>query len=120
MKEKRIREYLLGNLEALKTIVIDINTFNNALERIDFYNNDEVFFEYFFKDNIKEAVICTQTVNYNPQDKYVIFTDYDTLHSYSEEDLRELLIAEVDSVIEVLLDYCEDMVILDKKLKKLL
>lgn len=120
MKKKRIKKYLLGDLEALKNVVIDINTFNNALEHIDFYNNDEIFFQYFFKSGVKEAIVCTQNPNYNVEDKYVIFTDYDTLHSYTEEELIELLVSNIDNVIEALMDCSNEIVILDEKLKKIL
>lgn len=120
LKKKRIKKYLLGDLEALKNVVIDINTFNNALEHIDFYNNDEIFFQYFFKSGVKEAIVCTQNPNYNVEDKYVIFTDYDTLHSYTEEELIELLVSNIDNVIEALMDCSNEIVILDEKLKKIL
>ena len=88
MKKNEIREYLLNNEDVLLDVVSELNSWNGCLDNLDFWENDEEFFNTFF-DNPMEAIRATYYGNYNYNDDYVKFNGYGNIDSYSEYERIE-------------------------------
>ena len=48
MLEKKLKEYLLNDVEELRNVVSEINSWNGNLDYLEFKENDEYFFESFY------------------------------------------------------------------------
>lgn len=103
-RKNLIKECLLNNEEVLFDVVQQLNSWNGCLEWLEFYDNDEEFFETFFKDRLELArAICYGDYNYN--DGYVRFDGYGNLESISEHDMMELLEDSIEEIVENLMQY---------------
>ena len=110
MKKEKIREYLLNNEETLLDVVSELNSWNGCLENLEFWENDEEFFNTFF-DNPMEAIRATYYGNYNYNDDYVKFNGYGNIDSYSEYDRIEEIKDNIDDIVENLIEYYYDIYI---------
>ena len=115
-----VRDYLLNNEEALLSIVRDINSYNGSLEHLDFYENDEEFFEMFFHNNPMEAVRASFYGHYNYSDDYVRFNGYGNLESFNEWGIIEECKGYIDDIVNELDNCWEALYIYDDELLKLL
>ena len=104
MKKNEIREYLLNNVETLLDVVSELNSWNGCLENLDFWENDEDFFNTFF-NNPMEAIRATYYGNYNYNDDYVKFNGYGNIDSYSEYERIEEIKDNIDDIVENLIEY---------------
>ena len=104
MKKNKIREYLLNNEDVLLDVVSELNSWNSCLENLDFWENDEEFFNTFF-DNPMEAIRATYYGNYNYNDDYVKFNGYGNIDSYSEYERIEEIKDNIDDIVENLVEY---------------
>ena len=104
MKKNEIREYLLNNEETLLDVVSELNSWNNCLENLDFFENDEEFFNTFF-DNPMEAIRATYYGNYNYNDDYVKINGYGNIDSYSEYERIEEIKDSIDDIVDNLIEY---------------
>lgn len=117
-KLERIKEYLLDNEDVLKDVVREINSYNGALDYLDYFENDEEFFSMFFTDPM-EAVRATQYGDYNFTDDYVRFNAYGNLDSCDEWALLEDLKDNIDEIIEQLIENANNLY-LDNELTEIL
>ena len=104
MKKNEIREYLLNNEETLLNVVSELNSWNGCLENLDFWENDEEFFNTFF-DNPMDAIRATYYGNYNYNDDYVKFNGYGNIDSYSEYERIEEIKDNIDDIVDNLIEY---------------
>ena len=104
MKKNEIREYLLNNEETLLEVVSELNSWNGCLDNLDFWENDEEFFNTFF-DNPMEAIRATYYGDYNYNDDYVKFNGYGNIDSYSEYERIEEIKDNIDDIVENLVEY---------------
>ena len=104
MKKEKIREYLLNNEETLLEVVSELNSWNSCLDNLDFWENDEEFFNTFF-DNPMEAIRATYYGNYNYNDDYVKFNGYGNIDSYSEYERIEEIKDNIDDIVDNLIEY---------------
>ena len=104
MKKEKIREYLLNNEETLLDVVSELNSWNGCLENLDFWENDEEFFNTFF-NNPMEAIRATYYGNYNYNDDYVKFNGYGNIDSYSEYERIEEIKDSIDDIVDNLIEY---------------
>ena len=104
MKKEKIREYLLNNEDVLLDVVSELNSWNGCLENLDFWENDEEFFNTFF-DNPMDAIRATYYGNYNYNDDYVKFNGYGNIDSYSEYERIEEIKDNIDDIVENLVEY---------------
>ena len=119
MKKNEIREYLLNNEETLLDVVSELNSWNGCLDWLDFWENDEEFFNTFF-DNPMEAIRATYYGNYNYNDDYVKFNGYGNIDSYSEYERIEEIKDNIDDIVENLIEYKDCICINDGNLEELL
>ena len=104
MKKNEIREYLLNNEDVLLDVVSELNSWNSCLENLDFWENDEEFFNTFF-DNPMDAIRATYYGNYNYNDDYVKFNGYGNIDSYSEYERIEEIKDSIDDIVDNLIEY---------------
>ena len=104
MKKNEIREYLLNNENVLLDVVSELNSWNGCLENLDFWENDEEFFNTFF-DNPMESIMVTYYGNYIYFDDCVKFNGYGTIDSYSEYVRIEEIKDNIDDIVENLVEY---------------
>ena len=104
MKKNEIREYLLNNEDVLLDVVSELNSWNSCLENLDFWENDEEFFNTFF-DNPMDAIRATYYGNYNYNDDYVKFNGYGNIDSYSEYERIEEIKDNIDDIVDNLIEY---------------
>ena len=110
MKKEKIREYLLNNEETLLDVVSELNSWNGCLENLEFWENDEEFFNTFF-NNPMEAIRATYYGDYNYNDDYVKFNGYGNIDSYSEYERIEEIKDSIDDIVDNLIEYYYDIYI---------
>ena len=118
MKKEKIREYLLNNEETLLDVVSELNSWNGCLENLEFWENDEEFFNTFF-DNPMEAIRATYYGDYNYNDEYIKFNGYGNIDSYSEYERIEEIKDSIDDIVDNLIEYYYNIYI-DEELGDLL
>ena len=72
---KDIKNYLLNHVNEIGEIVSEINSIDNSLEYLEYFDNDEEFFNTYFYNNPTEAVRASYYGNYNFNDDFVRFAD---------------------------------------------
>ena len=97
----------------LYDIVRSINSINDHLSDLDYWENEEDFFETFFTGKIDEAVRAAYYGDYTYTDQYVIINAYGNLDTLSDFELQNLLEENIDEIVEELLDIWQDEEISD-------
>ena len=113
-KFEDIKNYLLRNEEELRSIVQEINSYNGSLDNLNFYENDEDFFNTFFADNPMEVARATFYGNYKYCDQYVRFNGYGNLESFDEYEAMKEIKAYIDDIVTCLLECWEELYIDDQ------
>lgn len=116
---KELKEYLLENLDELKNIVGEINSWDGSLDYLEYYENDEEFFNMYFEGKPMEVARATYYGNYNFMDEYVHFNGYGNLDSCSEYEYEEELKSYIDEIIDRLIEE-KDNLYLDSEIEELL
>ena len=118
-KENLIKEYLLNNEDVLIDMVQELNSWNGCLDWLEFWENDEYFFDCVFENKLDVArAICYGDYNYN--DDYVKINSLGNVVSYSEYDMIEEIKDSIDEIVENLIEYKDNICISDGNLEELL
>ena len=118
-KENLIKEYLLNNEDVLIDMVQELNGWNGCLDWLEFWENDEYFFDCVFENKLDVArAICYGDYNYN--DDYVKINSLGNVVSYSEYDMIEEIKDSIDEIVENLIEYKDNICISDGNLEELL
>lgn len=104
VQTNEVKEYLLANLDELRQIVSELNSWNGCLEHLEIYENDEYFFDTFFDGRPMEAVRAAHYGDYNYNDDYVRFNGYGNLESFGDYQYEAELKDYVDEIIDNLID----------------
>lgn len=104
--EAKLKELLLGNMDILKNLVSQLHSWNGSFDNLEWYENDEYFFETFFNGRPMEAVRAAQYGEYNYCDEYVRFNGYGNLESGNEYKVEQSLNDEIDDIIDTCIDNC--------------
>ncbi|WCS68871.1 hypothetical protein Goe17_02550 [Bacillus phage vB_BsuM-Goe17] len=99
---KKVKAYLLDNMEELKDVVREVNSWDGKLEHLDYQHNDEDFFNTFFEGEPMKAVRAAVYGDYNYTDDYVKYDGYGNLVSLSEYDMEEELKESIDEITDAL------------------
>ncbi|WCS69639.1 hypothetical protein Goe25_02500 [Bacillus phage vB_BsuM-Goe25] len=99
---KKVKAYLLENMEELKDVVREVNSWNGELGHLDYQPNDEDFFNAYFEGRAMDAVRAAVYGDYNYTNDYVRFDGYGNLKSVSEYDLEEELKDNMDEIMDAL------------------
>jgi hypothetical protein len=49
VENQKVRDYLLNNVDELRQIANELNSWNGCLDHLDVHENDEDFFQYLFR-----------------------------------------------------------------------
>lgn len=118
---EKIREYLLNNEEVLLDVVNELNCWNGCLYYLEFFENNEEFFNtYFISKAPMEIIRATYYGDYNYNDDYVKFNGYGNIDSYTEYEKNEMIKDNIDDIVDNLVEYYECIEIYDEELLSLL
>lgn len=105
---EEIIEYLKNDIETLKDLVSECNSWNGSLEDYDYYENDEYFFDTYFNNKVNEAVRAVCYGNYKYTDYYVRFNAYGNLDSCDEFELENDLKDNVEEIFDTWFELYKD------------
>lgn len=114
-----IKNYLLNHVNEIGNIVSEINSIDNSLEYLEYWDNDEEFFNTFFYNNPTEAVRSAYYGDYNYCDDYVRFNGYANLESFNDYELEKEYKYYIDEIVNALIDHYQEMSICDNELNNL-
>ena len=117
---ENIKNYLLNHIDETGNIISDINSIDGSLDFLEYWNNDEEFFNTFFYNNPNEAVRSSYYGDYNYCDEYVRFNGYGNLVSFNDYDLQEEYKDYIDVVVKALIEHYQQISICDNELIKLI
>ena len=102
-----IKGLLLNDLNTLKDVVRELNSWNDYLEYLEVYENDEEFFNMFFEGKPAELARAIYYGDFNYNDEYIKFNGYGNLETFSEYEYEELLEENIEEITENLIVYAE-------------
>ena len=97
---EKILEYLKENVDTIRDLVQECNSWDGSLEEYDYWENSEDFFDTFFEGKPMEVARATYYGDYNFMDDYVQFNAYGNLKSVSEYEFENDLINGVEDIFE--------------------
>ena len=117
---EEIKNYLLNHVDEIRDIIIEVNSIDNPLAFLEYWNNDDDFFNDFFYNNPSEAVRSSYYGDYNYCDKYVRFNGYMNLESFNDYDLEKQYKYYIDEITDSFLQHYQELCITDDELLKLI
>lgn len=117
MKIEKIKDYLLNNIEEVGAIVSEINSIDGSLEYLDYWENDEEFFNTFFSSNPMEVARTIYYGDYRYCDDYVKFDGYGNLETIDQYGLENKYREYIDEIVDSLLEHYQKMCISDELIK---
>lgn len=118
MLRKELKAYLLDDMGVLVDIVNELSGCSNCLSNLDYWENDEYFFDCNFENKLELArAICYGNYNYN--DDYVKINSLGNVVSYSEDEMVEELKNNIEDIVENLIKYHNEIVIDDEGILEL-
>ena len=117
---EEIKNYLLNHVDEIGDIIIEINSIDGSLDYLEYYENDEEFFNTYFYNNPTEAVRSAYYGNYKYCDKYVSFNGYGNLVSFNDYDLEKEYKEHIDDITKSLIEHYQQISICDDELIKLI
>ena len=117
---ENIKNYLLNHIDEKEEIISDINSIDGSLDYLEYYENNEEFFNTFFYNNPSEAVRSSFYGDYNYCDNWVKFDGYGNLKSVDDYELEKEYKYYIDEIIDSLLEHYQEMILCDNELIKLL
>lgn len=112
---EKLKEEL--DLDELKEMVSEVNSWNGELEDLYYYENDEYFFEMMFGNKVDEAIRAVCYGNYEYMDDYVHFNAYGNLDSCNQLEYDKEIEEYAEEIIEAYIDNIENMYDSDLKNK---
>lgn len=101
---ENLKQVLLNDMETLRDVIMQLNSWNGCLNHLDIHENDEEFFNVFFEGNPNEAVRASHYGDYRYMDEYVRFNGYGNLESLSKYQYEQELRDSVDEIIDLLIE----------------
>ena len=118
MLRKELKAYLLDDMGVLVDIVDELIGYGNCLSNLDYWENDEYFFDCNFENKLELArAICYGNYNYN--DDYVKINSLGNVVSYSEDEMVEELKNNIEDIVKKLIEYHNEIAIDDEGILEL-
>lgn len=95
-----IKDHPKDGLDIARTI----NSYDGSLDYLDYWENDEEFFNTYYPENAMEAVRAACYGDYNYTDDYVRINAYGNLESVDEYGLEDEVQAYSADIVEQLID----------------
>lgn len=93
----------------LKEMVSELNSWNGSLDWLEYYENDEDFFDLWFPNNPDEAVRSVCYGSYEYMDDYVRFNAYGNLESCSEYEYEKEIEENAEEIINTYIEEIDNM-----------
>lgn len=90
-----------------------INGYNGMFDYLEYWENDEDFFNIYYGNNPMNAVRATFYGNYRYYDEYVTINVYGNIESYDKWTIEEKINDELDDIIEEFVNLLEEMNVAD-------
>ena len=111
MKNEELKNYLLENTDTLKNIITDINGYDGSLDYLEYYENDEEFYNMFFNNNnAMEVARAIFYGEYNFNDDYIKFNAYGNLETCNEWQLEEEYKSYIDDIIDRIIELKDEVI----------
>jgi len=109
VKYEDLIEYLKDNVDTLRDMASEVNSYNGALDNYCWYNHDEYFYEDFFtsKDEVARAVYYGGN-DYNYMDEYVRFNAYGNLETANNWSIEQDLLDGAEEILDEFLELYSD------------
>ena len=117
---ENIKNYLLNHIDEIGDIIVEINSIDGSLDYLEYFENNEEFFNTFFYNNPSEAVRSSFYGDYHYCDKYVKFDGYGNLKSVNDYELEKEYKYYIDDITKSLIEHYQELDICDKELVKLI
>ena len=99
-----LKEILINDIELTRDIVQQINSWNGSLDFLEWYENDEEFFDVYFQGRVVDALQKAYYGNYNFNEAYVKFDNLANFESGNEWDVLDDYENYIDDIIEAMLE----------------
>lgn len=117
---EEIKNYLLDHVHEIGDIVSEINSIDNSLEYLEYWDNDEEFFDTFFHNDPMGAVRAAYYGDYNFNDDFVRFNGYANLESFNDWELEKEYKEYINEIVNALIEHYQEISICDDNLKELI
>ena len=120
---EEIKNYLLDHvheIDNMRSMISEINSIDGSLDYLDYWDNDEEFFNTFFYNNPMEAVRSSYYGDYNYCDDYVRFNGYGNLESFNDYKLEKEYKEHIDDIVNALLEHYQEISIYDNNLLEII
>lgn len=117
---KNVKNYLLENTDVMMDIVNELNNWDDSLDHLRAYDNDDEFFEVFFERRPAEVAKAIHFGDFNYNDDYIRFNGYGNLETLTERQLVQEMRDNIDEIVDLLLTNKDNIYIDDDELKGLL
>ena len=120
---EEIKNYLLDHvheIDNMRSMISEINSIDGSLEYLEYWDNDEEFFNTFFRNDPMEAVRASYYGDYNYCDDYVKFNGYGNLESANEYNLVKRYEEYIDDIVKALIEHYQEMSIYDNNLLEII
>ena len=101
---KQLEELLLRDKDAMLNCVRELNSWNDCLDWLEFYENDDDFFEMFFDERSLDMLHAMKYGNFDFDDEYVKFNGYGNLETYSYREMIEEVESCIEEIVENLIE----------------
>ena len=101
---EKIRDFINNkdNVNKVYDMIIDINGYNNSLDYLYYYRNNQEFFDTFFYYDTLELLRAVEEGEYNYRDEYVKINQFGGLISGNIYDIYDDYILYIDEIIEAI------------------
>ena len=105
---------ILENMETEKIfeLVREINWQDGSLDWLDYEENNEEFYDIYFRDINKSPIELARAIyygNYNYMDDYIKFNAYGNLETVNEYELERELKDAIDDIAERVIELKDDI-----------
>lgn len=104
MLKEEIKEVLLNDDNMLIGAVSELNSWNGSFDYLEYWENDEEFFNLFFHSNPMEVARAITYGEYNYTDDYVKFNAYRNLVSADKWDVVKEMQDEIEEIVESIIE----------------
>jgi hypothetical protein len=104
---EKLKEEL--TIDELKDMVSELNSWNGSFKDLDYFENDEYFFEMMFGTKVDDAVRAVCYGDYKYMDDFVRVGDDGNLYSCREYEYEEEIEDNANEIIEYYLEEIDNM-----------
>lgn len=94
------QQFINLSLDDKLDIIQTINSYDNSLGYLNYYKNDQWFYDEFYKDNPYQLACDIQhSSNYNFNDDYIFIDVYGNLNTLTSDRLEDIINMYIDEIL---------------------